>query len=83
MNEVIVEIIPWTLHQWSEQQVRRSEEWWVALQPIIQTFWEDVEKAKRGEFTVPESSRPAKKAKTEQCMIKFNKLDEDGMVIDA
>ena len=70
-------------HQWSEQQVRRSEEWWAALQPIIQTFWEDVEKAKRGEFTVPESSRPAKKAKTEQCMIKFNKLDEDGMAIDA
>lgn len=83
MNEEIVEIIPWTLHQWSEQQVRRSEEWWTALQPIIQTFWEDVEKAKRGEFTVPESSRPLKKAKTEQCMIVFKKCDEDGMVIDA
>lgn len=83
MNEEIVEIIPWTLHQWSEQQVRRSEEWWTALQPIIQTFWEDVEKAKRGEFTVPESSRPLKKAKTEQCMIVFTKCDEDGMVIDA
>lgn len=83
-DEGVVEIIPWTLHQWSEQQVRKNEEWWVALQPIIQTFWEDVEKAKRGEFTVPESSRPVKKPKVEECMIKFHKLDEEGqMIVDS
>jgi len=83
MDEEVVEIIPWSVHQWSEQQVRRNEEWWRALQPTIEAFWEDVEKAKRGEFTVPESTRPAKKPKTEQCMIVFTKCDEDGMVVDA
>ena len=83
MDEVIIEIIPWSVHQWHEQQVRRSDEWWVALQPIIHTFWEDVEKAKRGEFIIPESLRPTKKAKTDanKCMISFTKCDEDGLAI--
>ena len=79
VDEEIVEIIPWRLHQWNEQIIRRSEEWWSSLQPILDNFWKDVEQAKQGNFTVPDSSRPSKKAKTEKCMIQFHKVDEDGM----
>jgi hypothetical protein len=80
-DEELVEIIPWRLIQWHEQIVTRSEEWWASIKPIIDQFWEDVEKAKRGEFVVPESTRPAKKPKEEKCMIIFNKLDENGLNI--
>jgi putative phage-type endonuclease len=78
-NEEIVEITPWRLNHWHEQIVTRSEEWWTSIKPMIDLFWEDVEKARRGEFIVPESTRPAKKQKVEQCMIVFNKLDENGV----
>jgi hypothetical protein len=77
-DEELVEIIPWRLIQWKEQIVTRSEEWWTSIKPVIDTFWEDVEKAKRGEFVLPESTRPVKKTKDEKCMIIFNKLDENG-----
>lgn len=78
-NEEIVEIIPWRLNHWHEQIVSRSEEWWSSIKPMIDLFWDDVEKARRGEFVVPESTRPSKKQKVEQCMIVFNKLDENGL----
>ena len=77
-KEEVVEIIPWRLVQWEEQVVLRNEEWWASLQPMLQTFWEDVEKAKQGNFTVPDSTRAPKKAKTEACMIQFHKCDENG-----
>ncbi len=77
-NEEIVEWIPWNLLTWSEQLVLRNEDWWTSLKPIINTFWEDVEKAKKGEFTIPESTRAPKKPKVEKCLIQFNKLDENG-----
>ena len=78
-DQEIVEITPWRLNHWHEQIVIRSEEWWTSIKPMIDVFWEDVEKARRGEFVVPESTRPAKKQKVEQCMIVFNKLDENGL----
>lgn len=77
-GEELVEIIPWRLIQWHEQVVTRSEDWWASIKPLIDVFWEDVEKARRGEFVVPESTRPAKKPKEEKCIILFNKLDENG-----
>lgn len=77
-GEEIVEIIPWRLQEWSEQVVTRSEEWWQSIIPIIDKFWEDVEKAKRGEFVVPESTRAPRAPKEEKCMIMFKKLDENG-----
>ena len=77
-DDEVVEIIPWKLVQWSEQTVVRSEEWWTSIIPIIDRFWEDVEKAKRGEFVVPESTRAKKE---EKCKIVFKKLDENGEVI--
>ena len=75
-DDKIIEIIPWKLMQWGEQIVMKSEEWWKSLVPIMDTFWEDVEKAKRGEFTIPESTR---KRKEEKCKIIFTKLDENGL----
>jgi len=77
-GEEVVEIIPWRLMDWSEHLVVRSEEWWSSLQPIMNTFWEDVDKAKKGEFSVPESTRATKKPKEEKCIIHFHKVDENG-----
>lgn len=75
-EDEIVEIIPWKLVQWGEQIVTRSEEWWASIVPMMDTFWEDVEKAKRGDFIVPESTR-----KRKECQIVFKKLDENGILI--
>uniref|UniRef100_A0A6C0KS74 YqaJ viral recombinase domain-containing protein n=1 Tax=viral metagenome TaxID=1070528 RepID=A0A6C0KS74_9ZZZZ len=75
-EDEIIEITPWKLYQWSEHLVLRNENWWTSIQPIFQTFWEDVEKAKRDEFSIPE--RASKKQKIEKCMIQFHKLDEHG-----
>lgn len=80
-NEELVEIISWRLINWHEQLITRSEEWWTSIRQIIDEFWEDVEKAKRGEFVVPESTRPTKKTKEDKCMIILNKLDENGDAI--
>jgi len=81
-DEEIVEIIPWRLMRWSEQQVVRSEEWWRSLQPFIETFWEDVEKAKRGEFTIPDSTRVSKRA-LDSCQIVFHREDASNTVIQG
>ena len=73
IDEEIIEITPWRLQQWSEQVIVKNEEWWKAMKPMMAAFWEDVEKAKQGEFVVPDSTRPAKKQKTEKCIIQFEK----------
>jgi len=82
-GEELVELTPWRLLLWSEQGVKRNEEWWIGLQPMIQAFWEDVDKAKRGEFTIPESTRAPKRKKEETCRIVFQKLDENGESMEA
>jgi YqaJ-like viral recombinase domain len=77
-EEELIEMIPWRLMDWSEHLVARNEEWWQSLKPVMNAFWEDVEKAKKGEFIVPESTRAAKKPKEEKCIIHFHKMDENG-----
>jgi hypothetical protein len=77
-EEEVIEIIPWKLMEWSEHLVARSEEWWQSLKPVMDAFWEDVGKAKKGEFTVPESTRAPKKPKEEKCIIHFHRVDENG-----
>ena len=74
-GEEIIEITPWKLSQWSEQLIMRNEDWWKGMQPLFEAFWSDVEKAKQGEFQIPDSTRPSKKQKTEKCMIQFSKDD--------
>jgi len=76
-GEEIIEITPWKVMEWREHLVARNEEW-TALKPMMDVFWEDVDKAKKGEFVVPESTRTTKKPKEEKCMIHFHKVDENG-----
>jgi putative phage-type endonuclease len=80
-DEELVEMIPWRLMDLHEQAVLRSEDWWQSTKPLIDVFWEDVEKAKRGEFVVPESTRLGKHPRDEKCIINFQKLDESGQPI--
>ena len=75
-EEDLIEIIPWNLYKWNEQIIERSEDWWKTTHPLIEAFWQDVERHKRGEFTVLESNRPVKKMKpAEKCMITFTRMD--------
>lgn len=59
-TETIAETIPWVCIKTHLKTVERSPTWFASVQPAIQAFWQDVEKAKKGEFTVPESSRKKK-----------------------
>lgn len=68
-NQTILERIPWCLYSWHEQIVHADQSWWTKVKPAVDLFWEDVEKAKRGDFTVPESSRPRKAKAEPQCLI--------------
>jgi hypothetical protein len=62
----ILETIPWCTSEWYMKTVGRSRSWFAAVQPAIELFWEDVAKAKRGEFILKESTRKPKEAK---CLI--------------
>jgi hypothetical protein len=64
-HDFVIERIPWALLGWHEMEVRRSADWWTALQPRLEAFWTDVEKATQGGFVVPESSRKKKDAAAE------------------
>jgi hypothetical protein len=52
----IVERIPWYLEKYWIQPVVRDEAWFQSILPLINQFWEDVEKARKGEFQLPEST---------------------------
>ena len=75
-TDEVAELVSWRLMAWQEQVVTRSDAWWQALLPALDSFWADVEKYKRGEFVVPESTRPKRPA--EACSIVFHRLDENG-----
>lgn len=66
-NQTIIERIPWTLYSWHEQVVHADHHWWTKVKPAVDLFWEDVEKAKRGEFTVPDAK--PRKVKEQPCLI--------------
>lgn len=68
-GQVIVERIPWSVHRWYEQIVRADPAWWSKVKPAVDLFWEDVEKARRGEFILPNSSRAPRVKKQESCLI--------------
>lgn len=52
----LLERVPWGLEKMWIQPVLRDEAWFRSIQPLIHEFWQDVEKATRGEFACPESS---------------------------
>ena len=66
-HEQIAEVIPWWCNQWFIKTIGRSRTWFASVQPAIQAFWEDVEKARQGTFIVPPSSR---KKKEDVCLIR-------------
>ena len=66
-HEELAERIPWWCNQWFIKTIGRSRAWFASVQPAIQTFWEDVEKARQGTFVVPPSTR---KKKEEVCLIR-------------
>lgn len=52
----ILERVPWYLEKVWIQPVTRDEAWFQSLDVILEEFWSDVEKARKGAFIVPESS---------------------------
>jgi hypothetical protein len=59
-NEEIIETIPWVTNEFFMKPIPRSRAWFSSVQPIIESFWRDVEFAKKGEYILPESSRKRK-----------------------
>jgi hypothetical protein len=66
LNEKTLEINSWICEKIHHERVHRDEAWFASLMPKIEEFWSDIEKAKKGEFILPESSRKKKEA---VCMI--------------
>jgi hypothetical protein len=60
LNEQTLEINTWTCNDLHHETVLRDQVWFGNLWPKLHEFWSDVEKAKRDEFTLPESSRKKK-----------------------
>ena len=69
-NECILETIPWWCTGYNLKTVERSKEWFESMKIPMNAFWEDVEKAKKGEFVLVETTR---KRKLDSCKI----VDED------
>ena len=60
LNEQTMETNMWVCPAFHHETVLRDEIWFASLKPKIDAFWSDVEKAKQGLFTVPESTRKKK-----------------------
>lgn len=60
LNEQILESNLWKCDAFHHERVQRDEAWFRSLGPTLESFWADVEKAKLGEFVLPESSRKKK-----------------------
>jgi len=66
LNEQTLELNTWKCEAYHHERVQRDEAWFASLLPKLEEFWQDVEKAKVGDFTLPESSR---KKKEVTCLI--------------
>jgi len=60
LNEQTLEINTWVCPQFHHETVLRDEAWFSNILPKINEFWSDIEKAKQGNFSIPESSRKKK-----------------------
>jgi len=72
LNEKTLEINSWACEKIHHERVHRDEAWFASLMPKIEEFWADIEKAKNGEFVLPESSRKKKAV----CMIEDEIIPE-------
>ena len=73
LNQQTLELNVWTSPDYFHTTIYRDAAWFASLMPKLEEFWLDVERAKRGEFVLPESSR--KKAET-KCLIVDTEADE-------
>lgn len=60
LNERILELNPWSCQKFYHETVVRDEAWFTSIKPKLDEFWKDVERATKGDFVVPESSRKKK-----------------------
>ena len=73
LNQQTLELNVWTSPDYFHTTIYRDAAWFASLMPKLEEFWLDVERAKRGEFVLPESTR--KKADT-KCLIVDSEADE-------
>jgi len=65
-GETILETVSWTTSEFYLTTVERSRSWFESVKPKIDSFWKDIESAKKGTFVLPETSR---KRKDTMCII--------------
>jgi len=58
----VLERIPWFLEKSWIHPVYRDTAWFQSIIPLLDEFWQDVKKARQGEFLLPESSVKRKSA---------------------
>jgi hypothetical protein len=63
----VMETIPWAIEEYASEIVQRDRKWFAGTVSTRETFWANVEKAKRGEFKIPEPSGRVKKDRA--CLI--------------
>jgi hypothetical protein len=68
LNEQTLETSVWIRQGWHHEIVHRDEAWFASMKLKIDAFWEDVERARIGEFVLPESTRK-RKEKVIECLI--------------
>jgi hypothetical protein len=69
-DEEIVEEIHWHTNVWFLTTVKRSRDWYQSLGvPAEEAFWKDVEAAKTGAWTLPESSRKPREPKPKYAFV--------------
>jgi hypothetical protein len=56
-GDTLLEIIPWELLGYNLVPVHRSHTWFNSIVQSLAEFWEDVEKARQGEFILPEGRK--------------------------
>jgi hypothetical protein len=79
LNEQTLQLNTWICSAFHHERVLRDEGWFSGLWPKLESFWLDVEKAKKGEFQLPESSR---KKKETVCEIVDSEPDDQKVKLD-
>jgi len=79
LNERVLETNIWRCVGFHHERVYRDEAWFESLKPTIDEFWLDVERARAGDFVLPESSR---KKKAVACMIQDDSEPEENLTIE-
>jgi hypothetical protein len=59
-GEFVAERSPWSVSSWHEQVVVAAPGWWEAAKPLVDRFWEDVEKAKADPTYLREHQAPVR-----------------------